>query len=148
MSIEFWILNDQSAAAHSEHVQNLLNQGWQRVFSAVVFDEGDFLHYVSHMQRDTAAVKAQNGVYMASLLEVLEVLEKRVAEVVERLEVVEATLDDDGQPGDLAAPVDWVAAQIGQQFIPVSSIWYREAVEEALAEDAALDYYTNWKDES
>lgn len=141
MSIKFWALEDSSAADHAEHVENLLNQGWERVFSVVKHKPEDptSLVFISYLQRDTAAATLQkNGVHLASLLEVLE---RRVNQHEERLEVLEETADmDDEQPADRVKIFDVRGTLIDlinphtSQYIPLGSI-YDEVIYSAIADE-------------
>lgn len=127
MSIQFWAVEDYDADTHAEHVQNLLNQNWQ-IMSSHVTSIRDLMCYTTFMERDTTP--KLNGLHTAS---VVEALEKRMTEVEERLEVVEATLDDDATADDLAAPTAWVERQMqDNRDLPD---WYREAIDEAISED-------------
>ena len=147
MSIEFCAIEETRAGELAEVVTGLLNDGWQVVSSHVTYvhheAEYDRVLYTTFLQRDTAqATVHKNGVYLASLMEVLE---KRVAEHDKRLEVIEATLDtDDENPGERIKIFDIHGTLIDlidphtSQFIPLRNP-YDEIVYGAVAEDEARE---------
>lgn len=166
MSIEFWGIQDSGLEDHTARIQNLLNQGWQITNQFVQHvtsqDMGQTL-YTTYLQRDTAAATApKNGVYLASLMEVLE---KRVAEVVAiqqrhtdwltklglSVDVLEATADTDEVPVESIPHFNPFGTLLGfvesrdelprtWQFIPTDHIGlYADVMREADAEDVARE---------
>lgn len=158
MSIEFWALEDTSAEEHALHVQNLLNQGWQRVFSAVYSGEsGDYFDesmpaedtplmstdvrwdtpiFLSYLQRGTI----DGTVNKASVMEAMERRIRRLERLVKQMDVLMQ-----GYADDEAVPTAWLENQMemfktvrmagNPQFIPLGDI-YAEVLAEADAEDA------------
>lgn len=135
MSIELCIVEDQTREAHEVNVQNYRNQGFERVASFVY--KTPISLYISFMERNNAPAH-KNGVYMASLLEVLE---RQVNDHESRLEVLEETADaDDELPADRIKVFDIHGTLIDlinphtSQFIPLGNV-YDQVVYEALNED-------------
>lgn len=134
MTIKFLALEDLSAADHAEHVENLLNQGWERVFSHV--DSQREKPFISYLRRGTI----DGTVSKASVLEVLERRVKRVERLIRQIEsLMQGSIDDE------AVPTAWLEDQMqmyktvkmagNSQFIPLGDI-YAEVLAEADAEDA------------
>lgn len=147
MSIEFCAVEQTNAGNLASVVSEMLNDGWQVVSSHVTYvhheAEYDRVLYTTFLQRDTAAATVhKNGVYLASLMEVLE---KRVTEHDARLEVLETTADtDDELPADRIKVFDVHGTLIDlinphtSQFIPLGNV-YDEVVYGGIAEDEARE---------
>jgi hypothetical protein len=97
MSIERIAIESSNCFDQAAKVQAKENEGFivasDHITCVRYGSPDEVMIYTTYMTRDTATATLQkNGVYLASLMEVLE---KRVKEAEDRIEVLEATADTD-----------------------------------------------------